>query len=97
MWPASTARPVQSKAGRAALVEQCAGIVASVEDGLQRQIQAADGKKAVREAKAAELQRLVEGQREYFRAVKGMQALAERNELLTQMVAAYAPAGQAAE
>lgn len=82
----------QTKAGKAALVEKCAGIVASVEDGLQRQVTASDAKKAVRAAKAAELQRLVDGQREYFRAVKSMQALAERNELLGQLLAVHAPA-----
>lgn len=83
----------QTKAGKAALVEQCAGIVASVEEGLTKQLHNADAKKAVRAAKTSELQRLIDGQREYFRAVKSMQTLAERNELLQQLIATHiAPA-----
>jgi hypothetical protein len=77
---------LQSKAGKAAFLEQCAGIVASVEDGLAKQVQAADAKKAVRDARAADLQKLVDGQRDYYRAIKSMQELAERNEELSLLL-----------
>jgi hypothetical protein len=77
---------VQSKGGRAAFLDQCAGIVASIEEVLAKQVQAADAKRGIRDARAADLQKLVEGQREYFRAVKSMQTLAERNEELLRLL-----------
>jgi hypothetical protein len=87
--PLTSELALQSKAGKAAFLEQCAGIVTSVEDVLSKQVQAADAKKATRAARAAALQQLVEAQREYYRDVKSMQLLAERNEQLQALLATH--------
>lgn len=79
---------MRSKAGRQAYVEQADTVIRGLQDTLTKQRQQADAKAAVRDGKAAEVQKLVEGQRAYYRAVKELQDEAERNEQLQAAVAA---------
>jgi hypothetical protein len=46
-----------------------------------------DAKRAVRDGKAGELQRLVDAQRAYYKAVKEFQEECDRNEALSAAVA----------
>ena len=59
-------------------------VVAGVEDALVKERARTDGKRAARDARAAELQKLVEAQRGYYRAVADMTAEATANEQLQQ-------------
>jgi hypothetical protein len=76
--------PKQQKA----YLEQMDSVVVGVEDALQKQQATADARRAARDARAEDLQKLVDAQRAYQRAVAEMTAQAELNEQLQQRVAA---------
>lgn len=58
---------LQNKTQRQAYLDQCTSILSSIDDTLAKQTAALEAKKAVRDAKGTELQRLVEVQRAYFK------------------------------
>jgi uncharacterized protein YoxC len=77
---------VQSKSTRQSYLDQCAGFVTTVEDLLSKQNAIVETKKAQRDAKAAEVQKLVDAQRAYYKAVKEFQDACDLNEKLTREV-----------
>lgn len=70
------------KTHKAAYLEQCGQIQTSVEDTVSKQCGTLEAKKAVRDSKAAELQRLVEQERAYYKVVKELQEEFQRSEKL---------------
>ncbi len=71
---------MKNKTGRQAFLDQSAAVVASLEDTLAKQRGQADAKAALRDGKMSEVQKLVEAQRAYYRAVKELQDEAEKSE-----------------
>lgn len=69
--------------------------MSSIDDTIAKHAVSVDAKKAVRDAKAAELQRLVEVQRAYFKAVKEFQEECDRNEALQAAARAHVAAAGA--
>jgi hypothetical protein len=65
-----------------AYLDQMDTVVVGVEDALVKERARTAGKRATRDARAADLQRLVEAQRAYYRAVADMTAEATLNEQL---------------
>jgi len=69
-------------------LDQMDSVISGVDDALKKQQQMCDSKKANRDSRAQDLQRLVEAQRRYLRAVAEMTLQAEENESLRQRVEA---------
>lgn len=67
-------------------LDQMDSVISGVDDALKKQQQMCDSKKANRDSRAQDLQRLVEAQRRYLRAVAEMTLQAEENESLRQRV-----------
>jgi hypothetical protein len=65
-------------------LDQMDTVISGVDDALKKQQQMCDTKKANRDSRAQDLQRLVEAQRRYLRAVAEMTLQAEANESLRQ-------------
>lgn len=78
---------LKSKTARQGYLDQCAGIITTIEESLSKQNAVVDGKRAARDAKAAEVQRLVDAQRSYFKAVKEFQEECDRNDALVRAIA----------
>lgn len=78
---------LKSKTARQGYLDQCAGIITTIEESLAKQNAVVDGKRAARDAKAAEVQRLVDAQRAYFKAVKEFQEECDRNDALVRALA----------
>ncbi len=81
---------LKNKSQRQAYLNQVDEFVKLIEDSLRKQRTALDARRSVKDAKAAELQRLVEVQRAYFKAVKEFQEECDRNESLSAAAAAAA-------
>jgi len=80
-------RALQNKAQRQSYLDQCQAFIGTIEESLAKQAAAVDAKRAVRDGKAGELQRLVDAQRAYYKAVKEFQEECDRNEALSAAVA----------
>jgi len=78
---------LQNKAQRQSYLDQCQAFIGTIEESLAKQAAAVDAKRAVRDGKAGELQRLVDAQRAYYKAVKEFQEECDRNEALSAAVA----------
>jgi hypothetical protein len=62
--------------------------MSSIDETLGKQCASLEAKKSVKDAKNSELQRLIEVQRSYYKAVKEFQEECDKNELLQNELAA---------
>jgi len=73
--------------GAAGYLSQMDAVLAGLGDTLRKQQAVADAKRAARDERAAALQALLVAQRAYFRAVKELEAEAEKNDALAARAA----------
>ena len=74
---------LKSRSQRQSYLDQCGTFTTMMEDSLAKQGAQLDAKRRMRDARAADVQRLVDLQRAYFKAVKDFQEECRKNELLT--------------
>lgn len=67
-------------------LDQMDSVISGVDEALKKQQQMCDAKKANRDSRAQDLQKLVEAQRRYLRAVAEMSLQAETNESLRERI-----------
>jgi len=81
----AAACPLQNKVQRQSYLDQCATFVKTIEDSLSKQSAALDAKRTIKDTHAAELQKLIDAQRAYFKAVKDFQDECDKNEALQKL------------
>lgn len=78
---------LKSRSQRQQYLDQCQNFIRMMEDSLGKQNAVLDAKRKIRDGRAQEVQRLVDLQRAYFKAVKEFQDVIRKNDALSAEIA----------